>query len=126
MANTTMEEDLLLKKQIATAKIILFISAAVTVIAAILVVPQGLGASQLLDIILTLAQAGIYFALGLRAKHKPYTAIRIGLGLCSAMILASTITNVPALAGHYATRIITFLLLLLAFGDSRDAQRKMT
>lgn len=120
-----MEDEILLKKQIKTARTMLFIGAAATAIAAILIVPQGLERWQILDLAVTAAQAVIYFLLGLWTRQKPYTAVLIGLGLCIVMILAAFLPNVPGIATHWAARIITLVILLLAVGDSKDAQRKM-
>lgn len=124
MTNTTMEDEILLKKQIKTARNMLFIAGSAMTIGAILVVPQVLEGYQISDLVITALQAIIYFLLGSMTKRKPYTAVRIGLGLGIVMILAAVIPHVPV-EGHWAARIIALAILLLASGDSKDAQRKM-
>jgi len=120
-----MEEENLLKKQIASSRNMLFIVASVTAIAGILLIPQSDELGQITDIVMTFGLAVFYLVLALWTKARPYTAFRIGLGITLAVIVAGIITNAPGLSGHWQSRVISILLFFLGLGDSKDAERKM-
>lgn len=120
-----MEEENLLKKQIASSRIMLFIVAAVTAIAGILLIPQSDELGQFTDIVVTFGLAVVYFGLAFWAKSKPYTAFRTGLGITVAVVIAGLITNAPGLSGHWQSRVISVAFFFLGLSDSKDAERKM-
>lgn len=120
-----MEEESLLKKQIASTRNMLFIIAAVTAIAGIFLIPQVAAFGELTDIIITFSQAGFYLILAFWTKTRPYTAFRVGLGTCLALIIAGIITNSPGLAGHWPSRVISIGFFFLGISDSKDAERKI-
>ncbi|HLZ89874.1 MAG TPA: hypothetical protein VKQ52_21620 [Puia sp.] len=121
-----MEDTALLTKQIKTAQILLFIVAAVTLISAILLLPDAFEREKAGGPLLALALAAVYLALGIYAKKKPYTALRAGLGVILLIILVNLIINPSGIFGHWASRVLSILLLCLGLADGRDAERKMT
>jgi hypothetical protein len=120
-----MEEESLLKKQIASTRNMLFIVAAVTVIAGILLVPQVGAFGDITDLVVTFSIAVVYLVLAFWTKTRPFTAFRVGLGLTLALIVAGLITNSPGLAGHWPSRVISIGLFFLGLADSKDAERKI-
>lgn len=120
-----MEEESLLKKQIISTRNMLFIIAAVTAIAGIFLIPQIDLPGQTIDIVVTFSLAVLYLVLAFWTKTRPYTAFRVGLGICLALILAGIITNAPGLAGHWPSRVISIGVFFLGLADSKDAERKI-
>jgi len=119
------EDALLLRKQIATARIVLLIVAVATLISAALLLPNLPGRDILTNILLTSAFSAIYFLLALWTRKKPYTAIRAGLLLLLLAILLDVFWNPFGPFSRWQSKTLTLLLLLLGLADSRDAQRKM-
>lgn len=120
-----MEEESLLKKQIASTRNMLFIVAAVTAIAGIFLIPQLVFPGEIIDMAVTFSLVVLYVFLAFWTKTRPYTAFRLGLAICIALMIAGLITNSPGLAGHWPSRVISVGIFLLGFADSRDAERKI-
>ena len=119
------EEADLLRKQIATARILLLIVAVATLLSALLLLPTLSYPYTLLNILITSAVSAIYFTLAIWAKKKPYTAIRIGLLLLLLVVLFDIFLNPFGPYSRWQSKILSILLLFLGIGDARDAQRKM-
>jgi hypothetical protein len=127
-SSSASEDALLLRKQIATARILLLIVAVATLISAMLLLPglPGLpGHNILTNILLTSAISAIYFMLAAWTRKKPYTAIRAGLLLLLLTILLDIFWNSFGPFSRWQSKALTLFLLLLGIGDSRDAQRKL-
>jgi TRAP-type C4-dicarboxylate transport system permease small subunit len=123
--NSAAEEADLLRKQIATARILLLIVAVATLLSAFILLPTLSYPYTLLNIRITSAVSAIYFLLAIRAKKKPYTAIRIGLLLLLLVILFDIFLNPFGPYSRWQSKTLSILLLFLGIGDSKDAQRKM-
>jgi CBS domain containing-hemolysin-like protein len=119
------EDALLLRKQIATARILLLIVAVATLVSAMLLLPNLTGRNVLMNILLTSAFSASYFLLALLTRKKPYTAILAGLLLLLAAVLLDVFWNPFGPFSRWQSKTLTLLLLLLGLADSRDAQRKM-
>jgi hypothetical protein len=115
----------LLRKQIATARILLLIVAIATLISAMLLLPSLPGPAVLENIILTGTISIIYFLLALYTKKRPYTAILAGLAVLLLAILLDAFWNPFGPLSRWQTKLLTIFLLVLGIGDSKDAQRKM-
>jgi hypothetical protein len=124
-SNSATEEADLLRKQIWTARTLLLIVAAATLISALLLLPGLPGASVLENIILTGMLSVIYFILAIWTKRKPYTAILAGLLLLLIAILLDIFWNPFGPLSRWQSKLLTIFLLVLGIGDSKDAQRKM-
>jgi len=124
-SNSATEEADLLRKQIGTARTLLLIVAAATLISALLLLPGLPGASVLENIILTGMLSVIYFILSIWTKRKPYTAILAGLLLLLIAILLDIFWNPFGPLSRWQSKLLTIFLLVLGIGDSKDAQRKM-
>jgi hypothetical protein len=124
-SNSATEEADLLRKQIGTARTLLLIVAAATLISALLLLPGLPGASVLENIILTGMLSVIYFILAIWTKRKPYTAILAGLLLLLIAILLDIFWNPFGPLSRWQSKLLTIFLLVLGIGDSKDAQRKM-
>ncbi|HXB32405.1 MAG TPA: hypothetical protein VNV35_03245 [Puia sp.] len=124
-SNSATEEADLLRKQIATARILLLIVAIATLISAVLLLPSLPGPAVLENIILTGMISIIYFLLALYTKKRPYTAILVGLTLLLLVILVDAFWNPWGSLSRWQTKLLTIFLLVLGIGDSKDAQRKM-
>ncbi|HTR31913.1 MAG TPA: hypothetical protein VMH27_21720, partial [Puia sp.] len=107
------EDALLLRKQIATARIVLLIVAVATLISAALLLPNLPGRDILTNILLTSAFSAIYFLLALWTRKKPYTAIRAGLLLLLLAILLDVFWNPFGPFSRWQSKTLTLLLLLL-------------
>src|SRR5580700_8269553 len=92
-SNSATEEADLLRKQIATARILLLIVAIATLISAVLLLPSLPGPAVLENIILTGMISIIYFLLALYTKKRPYTAILAGLTLLLLVIILDIFWN---------------------------------
>ncbi|HEY4110564.1 hypothetical protein [Puia sp.] len=122
-----MEEPLdtdLLRKQLKTVRIFLFIMAAVSFASAIIFVPDPYWRETPVGMPLTLLVALIYFLLALWARKKPYTAILIGLALILIIPVSLVLLHLAAFV-HWPSKIIGIILLGLGVGDARDAQKKL-
>jgi hypothetical protein len=119
------EEADLLRKQIATARILLLIVAVATLLSALLLLPTLPYPNTLLNILITSAVSAVYFLLAIWTKKKPYTAIRIGLLLLLLVVLFDIFLNPFGPYSRWQSKTLTILLLFLGIGDSKDAQRKM-
>jgi lysylphosphatidylglycerol synthetase-like protein (DUF2156 family) len=116
----------LLRKQIGTARTLLLIVAIATLISALLLLP-GLPSRPILEnIILTGIISVIYFILAVYTKKKPYTAVMAGLLLLLLTMVIDIVWNPFGPFSRWQSKILTLLLLALAIGDSKDAQRKMS
>jgi hypothetical protein len=124
--NSAAESADLLRKQIATARILLLIVAVATLISAMLLLPALPGRAILENIILTGIISVIYFILAIYTRRKPYTAILAGLLLLLLTIVIDILWNPFGPFSRWQSKTLTLLLLLLARGDSKDAQRKMS
>jgi hypothetical protein len=124
-SNSAAEEAGLLRKQIATARILLLIVAIATLISAMLLLPSLPSPAVLENIILTGMISIIYFLLALYTKKRPYTAILAGLTLLLLAILLDIFWNPLGPLSRWQTKLLTIFLLVLGIGDSKDAQRKM-
>lgn len=124
-SNSAAEEAILLRKQIATARILLLIVAVATLISAMLLLPQLPDRNNLINILLTSAISVIYFILAFWTRRKPYTAILAGLTLLLLAILLDIFWNPLGPYSRWQSKLLTIFLLVLGIGDSKDAQRKM-
>jgi hypothetical protein len=115
----------LLRKQIATARILLLIVAVATLISALLLLPGLPGAAVLENILLTGLVSIVYFVLAFYTKKRPYTAIVAGLLLFLLVILLDIFWNPFGPLNRWQSKLLTIFLLVLGIGDSKDAQRKM-
>ena len=115
----------LLRKQVATARIVLLVVAVATLVSAMLLLPALPGRTILENIILTGMISVIYFLLALWTKKKPYTAILTGLLLLLLTIVIDILWNPFGPFSRWQSKTLTLFLLLLAIGDSKDAQRKI-
>lgn len=115
----------LLRKQIATARILLLIVAVATLISALLLLPGLPGAAVLENILLTGLVSIVYFVLAFYTKKRPYTAIVAGLLLFLLVILLDIFWNPFGPLSRWQSKLLTIFLLVLGIGDSKDAQRKM-
>jgi len=115
----------LLRKQIATARILLLIVAIATLISAMLLLPSLPSPAVLENIILTGMISIIYFLLALYTKKRPYTAIVAGLFLLLLCMVLDIFWNPFGAFSRWQTKLLTIFLLVLGIGDSKDAQRKM-
>jgi hypothetical protein len=115
----------LLRKQVATARILLLIVAVATLISALLLLPSLPGQAVLENILLTGILSVIYFLLALYTKKRPYTAILAGLLLLLLVILYDIFWNPFGPLSRWQSKVLTVFLLVLGIGDSKDAQRKM-
>ena len=119
-----MEDADLLRQQIKTARIMLFIIAAGSLASALIFIPDPEWTQNPAGLWSTLLVAAAYFLLGLWAKKKPFTAIVVGLLLVLAIPLLLFAFGSPGYV-HWPTRLLSLLLLGLGFADGRDAQNKM-
>jgi hypothetical protein len=119
------EEADLLRKQIATARILLLIVAVATLISALLLLPSLPGRAVLENILLTGMISVIYFLLALYTKKRPYTAIVAGLLLLLLVIVLDIFWNPFGALSRWQSKLLSIFLLVLGIGDSKDAQRKM-
>jgi uncharacterized membrane protein YccC len=115
----------LLRKQIATARILLLIVAIATLISALLLLPSLPGASVMENILLTGMISILYFLLALYAKKRPYTAILAGLTLLLLAIVLDVFWNPFGPLSRWQSKLLSLFLLVLGIGDSKDAQCKM-
>ena len=115
----------LLRKQVATARTVLLVVAVATLVSAMLLLPALPGRTILENIILTGMISVIYFLLALWTKKKPYTAILAGLLLLLLAITIDILWNPFGPFNRWQSKTLSLILLLLARGDSKDAQRKM-
>jgi hypothetical protein len=115
----------LLRKQVATARTVLLVVAVATLVSAMLLLPALPGRTILENIILTGMISVIYFLLALWTKKKPYTAILTGLLLLLLTIVIDILWNPLGPFSRWLSKTLTLFLLLLAIGDSKDAQRKI-
>ena len=123
--NPDAESADLLRKQVATARILLLIVAIATAISALLLLPNLPNPVVLDNIVLTGIISVIYFILAIWTKRKPYTAILAGLILLLVVILVDTLWNPWGPLSRWQTKLLSIFLLLLGIGDSKDAQRKI-
>jgi hypothetical protein len=123
--NSSIEEAVLLRKQIGTARTLLLIVAIATLVSAMLLLPGLPNPATLENILLTGMISVIYFILAIWSRNKPYTAILLGLLLLLLTIVIDILWNPFGPFSRWQTKILSLLLLLLAIGDSRDAQRKL-
>jgi hypothetical protein len=119
------EEADLLRKQIATARILLLIVAVATLISALLLLPSLPGRAVLENTLLTGMISIIYFLLALYTKKRPYTAIVAGLLLLLLVIVLDIFWNPFGALSRWQSKLLSIFLLVLGIGDSKDAQRKM-
>ena len=124
-SSSASEDALLLRKQIATARILLLIVAIATLVSAMLLLPELPRHNILTNILLTSTVSAIYFMLAVWTRKKPYTAIRVGLLLLLVTILLDVFWNPFGPFSRWQSKTLTLFLLLLGIGDSRDAQKKM-
>lgn len=115
----------LLRKQVATARILLLIVAIATLLSALLLVANLPNPVTLENIVLTGIVSVIYFILAIWTRRKPYSAILAGLMLLVVVILLDVVWNPWGPFSRWQSKLLTFFLLLLGIGDSKDAQRKM-
>jgi hypothetical protein len=115
----------LLRKQIATARILLLIVAVATLISAGLLLPSLGSPAVLENIVLTGIFSIVYFLLAFWTKRKPYTAILAGLALLLLAILLDIFWNPLGPYSRWQSKLLTIFLLVLGIGDSKDAQRKL-
>jgi len=115
----------LLRKQIGSACTFLLIVAVATLISAMLLLPALPSHTILENIILTAVISVIYFILAIYTKKKPYTAILAGLLLLLLTIVIDILWNPFGPFSRWQSKTLSLLVLLLAIGDSRDAQQKM-
>src|SRR5580658_901868 len=111
-SNSATEEADLLRKQIGTARTLLLIVAAATLISALLLLPGLPGASVLENIILTGMLSVIYFILAIWTKRKPYTAILAGLLLLLIAILLDIFWNPFGPLSRWQSKLLTIFLLV--------------
>jgi hypothetical protein len=115
----------LLRKQVATARILLLIVAVATLISALLLLPSLPGQAVLENIVLTGIISVVYFLLAIYTKRRPYTAILAGLVLFLLVILLDIFWNPFGPFSRWQSKLLTVFLLVLGIGDSKDAQRNM-
>jgi hypothetical protein len=115
----------LLRKQIATARILLLIVAVATLISALLLLPGLPGASVMENILLTGMISIIYFLLAIYTKKRPYMAIVAGLLLLLLAIIFDIFWNPFGPLSRWQSKLLSLFLLVLGIGDSKDGQRKM-
>lgn len=124
--NSPAEESAdLLRKQVATARVLLLIVAIATLLSALLLLANLPNPVALENIVLTGVISGIYFVLAIWTRRKPYSAILAGLMLLAVVILLDVVWNPWGPFSRWQSKLLTIFLLLLGIGDSKDAQRKM-
>lgn len=119
------EDAGLLRQQINSVRTFIFIAAAFTFISAILMTPGLPSSFTVTNIVVTGVVGLLYVFLGIWARKKPYTAIRVGLLLLALAILADIFVTPYGAFNRWQSKLLTLAVLLLGFRDSRDAQRKM-
>jgi hypothetical protein len=81
--------------------------------------------------VIALAEAGVFVALALWTKKKPYTAVLTGLIAFIGLIILSVVVNgiidgsegvLKALVGGIIIRVIILVNLISALGDARALQ----
>jgi hypothetical protein len=120
-----MEDHDLLREQLKTPRILLFIVAASALASALVFLPDPNWSSNPAGLSFTLLLAAIYFVLAFWAKKKPYTAILIGLALFVIIPVVMVIIDQAAYV-HWPSKLIGFCLLLLGVSDAKDAQKKLS
>lgn len=119
-----MEDSDLLRQQLKTPRVLLFVVAASTFASAIVFLPDPEWRNNPAGMLTTLVVAVIYLGLALWARNRPYTALLTGLALFVIVTAGMLVTGRAAFA-HWPTKIIGTCLLLMGLGDARDAQRKL-
>jgi len=119
-----MEDSDLLRQQLKTPRVILFIVTAITFASAFIFLPVPEWRNNPACMITTLVVAAIYLGLALWARKRPYSAMLIGLAFFVIVTAGMLVTGRAAFA-HWPSKIIGICLLLMGLGDARDAQRKL-
>jgi peptidoglycan/LPS O-acetylase OafA/YrhL len=119
------EEAVVLRKQIATARTLLVVVAVATLVSAALLLPQLHAGYFLANIIGTAVVGVLYLGLAVWSRKRPFSAIVAGLLLLLLVVLIDIFFNPFGSFSRWQSKTLSLLLLLLAFPDSRDAQRKM-
>ena len=124
-SSSSAEDALLLRKQIKSTRTFLIIVAVVTLISASLLLPNLPDNATMIEIIMIVVISGIYFFLALWTKKRPYTAVVAGLVLLLVTVLVDIIWNPLGPTTRWQSKIISLIMLFMAFSDAKDAQRKM-
>lgn len=124
-SSSSAEDALLLRKQIKSTRTFLIIVAVVTLISASLLLPNLPDNATMIEIIMIVVISGIYFFLAVWTKKRPYTAVVAGLVLLLVTVLVDIIWNPLGPTTRWQSKIISLIMLFMAFSDAKDAQRKM-
>jgi hypothetical protein len=123
---STAEDAQLLKQQIKTARIFLFVVAVSTFLSGVLFIflPKS-DHSSWVDGVFIFLLAGVYSLLAIWTKKKPYTAMRVGLAITVAVILLPSVIRPSAFFDRWPSKLLSIAMLCWGLADSKDAQKKM-
>jgi hypothetical protein len=113
-------------KPVRRARITLFIIAGLVLISLYQVLPFNDDSARMIAAGIILLEAGIYVALALWTRKKPYTALIVGICFFGGTILLNAILQPVSIFYGIIIKIAIIVALIAGLSNARDCQRMMT